>query len=263
MVIETMVIETTIITVDHEEVRELRLNRPPANALSPQLIVALREAVEGAPRDGARALVLSGAPGMFSAGLDVPLLLTLNRAEIAAVWLGLYALLRALASSPIPIAAAITGHAPAGGTVLPLFCDWRGMAEGDWKIGFSEVQVGLPLPPVIFAALKRQVGSRQAERLAAGGSLISVAEALTIGLVDEALPGERVVNRAVEWCRSLLALPPLAMAATRQKARSDLVGLFDQGLDREFDEVISNWWSDEAQTVLKRLADRLGKNRSG
>jgi Delta3-Delta2-enoyl-CoA isomerase len=120
--------------------------------------------VEGAPQDGARALVLSGAPGMFSTGLDVPLLLTLDRAAMAAVWRDFYALLRALASSSIPIAAAITGHAPAGGTVLPVFCDWRGMAQGDWKIGFSEVQVGLPLPPVIFAALKRQVGSRRAPR---------------------------------------------------------------------------------------------------
>jgi enoyl-CoA hydratase/carnithine racemase len=248
-----------IITLDHGAVRELRLNRPPANALSPQLIVALREAVEGAPQEGVRALVLSGASGMFSAGLDVPLLLTLDHAAMAALWRDLYALLRALASSSIPIAAAITGHAPAGGTVLPLFCDWRGMAQGDWKIGFSEVQVGLPLPPVIFGALKRQVGSRQAERLAAGGSLISVAEAVNIGLIDEALPGERVVDRAVEWCQSLLALPPQAMAATRKKARADLVGLFDQGLDRELDEVIASWWSDEAQSVLKGLAERLKK----
>ena len=253
--------DAMILPFDHAAVRELRLHRPPANALSPQLIVTLREAVERAPQDGVRALVLSGAPGMFSAGLDVPLLLTLDRAAMAGVWRDFYTLLRALASSPIPIAAAITGHAPAGGTVLPLFCDWRGLAQGEWKIGFSEVQVGLPLPPVIFAALKRQVGSRQAERLAAGGSLISVTEAVNIGLVDEALPGERVIQRAVEWCQSLLALPPHAMASTRSQARADLVGLFHPGLERELDEVIANWWSDEAQMVLKALAERLAKKR--
>jgi Delta3-Delta2-enoyl-CoA isomerase len=82
---------------------------------------------------------------------------------------------------------------------------------------------------------------------------------VNIGLVDEALPGERVVNRAVEWCQSLLALPPQAMATTRRRARADLVGLFDQGLDSELDEVIASWWSDEAQTVLKALAGRLAK----
>jgi enoyl-CoA hydratase/carnithine racemase len=250
-----------IITTDHSAVRELRLNRPPANALSPDLIVALKEAVENAPKDGARALVLSGAPGRFSGGLDVPLLLTLDRPAMARVWHDFYSLLHALACSSIPIAAAITGHGPAGGTVLALFCDWRGMAEGDWKMGFNEVQVGIPLPPVILGAMKRQVGSRQAERLGVGGLVISAAEAAELGLVDELIPLERVVDRAVQWCESLLALPPQAMSATRRKARADLCSLFDQDIDRELDEVIANWWSDEAQTVLRAVAARLTKKK--
>ena len=145
------------------------MNRPPANALTSELIVALRQAIEMAPQQGKRALVLSGTPGRFSGGLDIPVLLTLNRPEIAAVWRELYALLKALAASPIPIAAAITGHAPAGGTVLALFCDCRVMAAGDFKLGLNEVQVGLPLPPVILAALRRLIGPRQAERLAVSG----------------------------------------------------------------------------------------------
>jgi Delta3-Delta2-enoyl-CoA isomerase len=147
-----------ILTFDHGAIRELRLNRPPANALSPELILALRRAVESAPHDGVRALVLSGAPGRFCAGLDVPLLLTFDRPAMASLWRELYALMRALACSPIPIAAALTGHAPAGGTVLPLFCDWRVIAEGDFKMGLNEVQVGIPLPPAILAALRRLVG---------------------------------------------------------------------------------------------------------
>src|SRR5580704_6251140 len=194
-----------IVTTNHGAVRELQLNRLPANALSLGLIRALKEAVEAAPEDGARALVLSGLPGMFSAGLDVPLLVTLDRPAIAQVWRDFYSLLRALACSSIPVAAAINGHGPAGGTVLALFCDWRGMAEGNWKMGFNEVQVGIPLPPVILASLRRQVGARQAERLGTGGLVISGSEAGRIGLVDELVPLDRVVDRAIEWCRSLLA----------------------------------------------------------
>lgn len=63
--------------------------------------------------------------------------------------------MRALAYSSIPVAAAINGHGPGGGTVLALFFGWRGMAEGEWKMGFNEVEVGIPLPPVILSALKR------------------------------------------------------------------------------------------------------------
>jgi enoyl-CoA hydratase/carnithine racemase len=249
-----------IVITNHSAVREIRLNRPPANAFSPELIVTLKEAVEAAPKDGARALVLSGSPGRFSGGLDVPLLVTLDRPAMAKVWHDFYSLVRALACSPIPIAAAITGHGPAGGTVLALFCDWRGMAEGDWKMGLNEVQVGIPLPPVILGALKRQVGARQAERLGVGGLVISAAEAARLGLVDELVPLERVVDRAVEWCQSLLALPPQAMTATRRKARADLAGLFDH-VEDELAEVIANWWSDEAQSVLHAVAAKLTKKK--
>src|SRR5215218_9698812 len=130
-------------TFDHGPVRELRLDRPPANALSPELIAALRDAVEAAPGDGARALVISGSPRMFSGGLDVPLLVQLDRPAILATWRDFYAMIRALATSTIPVVAAITGHSPAGGAVISLFCDARIMTDGDFKIGLNEVQVGL------------------------------------------------------------------------------------------------------------------------
>jgi enoyl-CoA hydratase/carnithine racemase len=250
-----------ILTTDHGAVRELRLNRPPANAFSPELIVALKQAVEAAPQEGARALVLSGAPGRFSGGLDVPLLLRLDRAAIAALWGDFYGLLRGLALSPIPIAAAIAGHATAGGTVLPLFCDYRVAAQGDWKLGLNEVQVGLPLPPVIFAGLKRLVGVHQAERLAVGGLLISPDEAARIGLVDEVVPLDQVVSRALEWSRSLLALPVDAMAVTRRRARADLFEIFAKPLDSERDEAVANWWSAEAQTTLRVLVQRLAAKK--
>ena len=79
-------------------------------------------------------------------------------------------LLGSIAGSPIPIVAAITGHAPAGGTVLALFCDWRVMAEGDYKswtersAGWNSAAAGYP-----GVDCSRLVGLRQAERLAVSG----------------------------------------------------------------------------------------------
>lgn len=248
-------------TLDHGSIRELRLDRPPANALSPDLISALREAIESAPRDGARALVLSGSPRMFSGGLDVPHLIQLDRPAIAATWRDFYAMMRALATCPVPIAAAITGHAPAGGAVLALFCDFRVMSEGDFKIGLNEVPVGIPLPPVIFKAMRRVVGSRRAERLCVQGLLISGDEALRVGLVDELAAPERVVERAVEWCRSLLALPPRAMAATRNLARADLAALFAEETGAEVEGVLEDWFGEETQRTLRELLEKLAKRK--
>src|SRR5215471_17070912 len=234
-----------ILTFDHGRVWELRLDRPPVNALSTELLSRLRQAIEGSARDGARAIVISGAPGRFSAGLDLPLLLSLGEADMKVLWRELYSLLRAIATSPVPTVAAITGHAPAGGTVLGLFCDWRIMAEGDFKIGLNEVQVGIPLPPIILAGLRRLVGERRAESLAVSGALIPPAEALRVGLVDELAPVEQVVDRAIAWCNAMLALPPNAMTTTRLEARKDLGVLFASSLDPELEKVLASWWHRE------------------
>jgi enoyl-CoA hydratase/carnithine racemase len=248
-------------TLDHGPVRELRLDRPPANALSPELIAALRAGIESAPAEGARALVLSGSPRMFSGGLDVPVLIHLDRPAMSRVWRDFYAMMRALATSPIPVAAAITGHAPAGGAVISIFCDARIMAEGDFRIGLNEVQVGLFLPPVIFRAMRRLVGPRQAERLCVGGLMVPAAEALRVGLVDELVPQERVVERAVEWCQSLLALPPKAMAATRRFARADLAAFFEEGNEPEMEGVMDEWFSEETRRVMAEVAERLTRKK--
>jgi enoyl-CoA hydratase/carnithine racemase len=240
-------------------VRELRLNRPPVNALSPELIAALRQAIQTAASSGARAIILSGAPGRFSGGLDVPLLLGLDRPAMAALWRDFYALLGTIATSPIPIVAAITGHAPAGGTVLALFCDRRVMAEGDYKIGLNEAQVGIPIPPVIWAGARRLLGPRHAEQLAVSGVLLTSREALAVGLVDEVVPLDDVVIRARQWCERLLALPPEAMAGTRRLARADLVSVFEADLEPELQRVVAAWWSAETQATLRKLVERLGK----
>jgi 3,2-trans-enoyl-CoA isomerase len=250
-----------ILVTNHGTVRELRLNRPPVNALNMELLAGLRQAVEAAPQEAVQALILSGAPGKFSAGLDVPLLLGLDRTAMAALWRELYALLKALASSPIPIVAAITGHAPAGGTVLPLFCDWRVGAQGDFKLGLNEVKVGIVLPPMILAALRRQLGPRQAERLAVTGALISPQEALNIGLVDELVTDDRVVSRALEWCQAVLAVPAEAMAVTRRNARADLVGLCDN-VEPELEVVIEGWWRPQTQHALRTMVERLREKTS-
>ena len=246
-------------TIEHQAIRELRLDRPPANALSPDLILALRNAIQTAPAEGVQALILSGAPGRFSGGLDIPLLLGLDRPAMADLWRNFYGLLGAIAGSPVPIVAAITGHAPAGGTVLALFCDWRVMADGDYKIGLNEVQVGISLPPIILRGLQRLVGRRQAERLAVTGELLSSREAARLGLVDELASPEKVVDRALEVCQRLIALPAEAMTSTRREARADLVAIFETLQESEQQRVIEGWWSPSTQATLRALAERLGK----
>jgi enoyl-CoA hydratase/carnithine racemase len=246
----------------HDAILELRLARPPVNALNPALVATLRDAVIGAPGRGARAIVLSGNPGLFSAGLDVPSLLALDRAGMAAFWRDFIGLLGALGRSPLPIAAAITGHSPAGGAVLALFCDWRVMARAvepakPFRIGLNEVQVGLSVPWPIQFALRRLVGAHRAERMMVAGAMVDSEEALRTGFVDELTDVDQVVPRAHAWCRQHLALPQEAMAETRRMARSDLHEALDRAQNTSDDEFMARWFSDESQSVLKALVAKL------
>lgn len=245
--------------IDHGEVREIRLNRPPANAINPDLTEALSEALLAAA-DNAGAVVISGRPGMFSAGLDVPELMGLDRDQFHSYWQAFMTLLRNIARMPVPTVFAMTGHSPAGGAVMAIFGDYRIMPRGDFKTGLNEVQVGLVAPVAAYRALVRLTGPRLAERILVAGEMMTAERALEIGLVDElADDPEAVVARAIEWCEQHLALPRQAMLETRAMARADLHRIVeDDSADRAatFSE---GWFGEEAQATLGALVARLSK----
>lgn len=246
--------------IEHEHgIRELRLARPPVNALEPALVAALKAAIQSASEDRASALILSGSPGLFSAGLDIPALLPLNRDAMRVFWSDFFGVCAVLARSPIPVAAAITGHSPAGGAVLAIFCDYRVMARGEFRIGLNEVQVGLTVPDCIQAALRRLVGPYRAERLLVAGAMLDAHDALAAGLVDELTDVDHVVTRTLAWMEPLLKLPRRAMLATRALARADLARLFDDPDALPVEAFLDGWFAPEAQATLHALVERLRK----
>lgn len=241
----------------HDTLLELRLARPPANALDPNLIAALAAAVEGAAPAGARGIVLSGTPGMFTAGLDVPALLALDRPGIAQFWRKFFGLMRSIAAAPVPVVAAVTGHSPAGGTVLMIFADYRIVADGPWQIGLNEVAVGLPVPPVISLAYARLVGAARAEQLLARAELTDPHRALALGLVDRVTDAELVLSEARDYAQRLAAQPPGALRETRMACRRELYRAFDE-IDETFIARMTDvWFSDETQAAMAGLIARL------
>ncbi|SFW35688.1 MULTISPECIES: enoyl-CoA hydratase/isomerase family protein [Luteibacter] len=238
-------------------IHEIRMARPPVNALTIDLVRALREAITEAPANGARGIVVSGAQGMFSAGVDVPALLQCDRAGVEAFWNEFFALCGAIAVSSVPTVAAITGHSPAGGAVISLFFDYRVMAHGVYKIGLNEVQVGMSVPDPIQFAMRRIVGAYRAERLIVAGAMVDAEQAHAIGLVDELATVEQVVTRAVLWLNDLLKLPPNAMLRTRAMARADLVSVWGDTTNLLDPRFIDDFFADETQSVLHALVARL------
>lgn len=245
---------------DHGPVREIRLDRPPANAINDELVHAVVQALDAAAR-AAEAVVISGRPGMFSAGLDVPWMLGMEREQLYGCWRDFMAMTEAFARAPMPVAFALTGHAPAGGIVMALFGDYRVMADGRYKTGVNEVQVGLRLPRTLFLALARIIGAHRAERIAVSGEMMDARRALEIGLVDElAADPEATVARAIEWCEQHLALPRSPMLETRAMARASLHSLFDADQETEIESFVNAWFDQDSRRALHAMVDRLKRN---
>jgi enoyl-CoA hydratase/carnithine racemase len=241
----------------HGSVGELSLNKAPVNALNLELVVQLREAVESSA-EGNDALVISGKPGMFSAGLDVRELMTNSREQMTVFWQEFFLLLETVASSKVPVVAAINGHAPAGGAVLALFCDYRIMCKGSFVIGLNETAVGLLIPGVIRQALIRLVGSHRAERLIVSGTLMEPEQAYKSGLVDELADSpEMAVEAAINWCHKLLTLPSHAMLGNRSLMRQDLVKSWEQVDDNMINRAVSHWFRAETQAVMAEVIAKL------
>jgi enoyl-CoA hydratase/carnithine racemase len=252
-------------TFSSDGIVEIRLARAPVNALNPalceDLVAALADAVQG----GAQGIVLAGGAKVFSAGLDVPHLLSLgdDREALMSAWQGFFDAARAVAECPVPVVAAIGGHAPAGGCVLALCCDYRVMARSEdpakpFRIGLNETQVGLVVPIGILRLMQRVVGTYRAERLVVAGDMVEAERAERIGLVDELVPVDQVSARAREWLAQLLKLPQPVMRQTRAIARADLVAAL-QPEQIQLPKFIAAWSDPATQSALHALVARLGK----
>lgn len=258
-----MAIETLI----HDgDVVEIKLARPPVNALDPTLCNALRDAVEAAPGNGARAIVLSGGHGVFSAGLDVPYLFGLgdDRAGLMATWGAFFGACGAIARSPVPIVAAIDGHNPAGGCVLTLCADYRIMARAPedakpFRIGLNEVAVGLVAPEAVQYLMQRIVGYQRSERLLADGTMLTTDEAHTLGIIDEVCALGDAVPRALAWLQPRLKLPSAPLRHTREIARADLVSAITDPQRINLELFINCWFMPDTQAGLRAMLARIGK----
>lgn len=243
--------------INHGQVRELRLAKPPVNALNTEMVKLLTRAVREAETD-CGAIVLSGQDGIFSAGLDVVELMQLDRDGIRNFWAAFFELLKTVACSSIPIAVAVTGHSPAGGAVIFMMCDYRVMSRGEYLTGLNETRVGLIIPPVLQNAMARLVGPRIAEQMLVAGAMIGPEEAASTGFVDALETGyEATIQHAIKWCENLLTLPQISMLGNRANARAHFKEEFASHTTESVNSFVDTWFSDETQQVIGSLVGQL------
>jgi methylglutaconyl-CoA hydratase len=195
-------------------IARITLNRPEKrNALSTEMLVAVREALQRAADDSTvRLLLIQGAGVDFCAGLDLSEVL--NPAEdslVSARRLGeLYIAMR---RHPKPIVAAVKGRALGGGAGLATACDLILAAESA-QIGYPEVNIGF-IPAIVTTMLRRAVGERQAFELAVGGEPIRAQQAQAIGLINRVYPDAEFESAVEQYVSALAKKSATAMSLAK------------------------------------------------
>src|SRR6202140_1849046 len=208
--------KTLQLAVD-SEFATVTLNRADKrNAISYELVDDLIHALDEVKNSAARILILTGAGKAFCSGMDVEHLKGLigrtpeQNLEDSRTMVSLF---RSLYEFPKPTIAAVNGAAIAGGTGLALLCDFT-LAVPEAKFCYTEGRLGF-VPAIVSSFLLRQVGEKIARDLLLTGRIFEAPEALKMGLINEIVPPEKLLDRARELAAQLAESSPLSLFHTK------------------------------------------------
>jgi len=209
----------------------ITLTRPEKrNAISTEMIDELLGALADVQSSVARVAILTGEGKAFCSGMDLDELRAIasrSPAEHLEDSRRMARLFRTVYAFPKPIIAAVNGAALAGGCGLATLADFT-LAVPEAKFGYTEVRIGF-IPALVSVFLRRQLGEKRTRDLMLTGRIFNAAEAQTIGLVNEVVPPEDLMNAARRLAETLIASSPTSLARTKRL----LVQISEAELDRE------------------------------
>lgn len=241
-----------------DHIAVVQLNRPKAHAINMEMAQDLIEAIAKLTEaDWVQGVILTGSGNIFSAGLDIVELYGYDQDTLDRFLEAFHNLVVDLASFPKPLVAAINGHAPAGGCVFALCCDYRIMADGKFRIGLNEVPVGLVVPKPVMELARFAVGNRRAAQMTLNGLLMDPHEALSMGVIDDIAPAEDVIPRAEAKIDSWLAFSREAWLHTKKYAREPLLKALDMPMREGYGDLIREWWSPNSRAFVKKTIETM------
>jgi len=216
------------------DVATITLNRPEKrNAISAKMICELQTALDEIEKSHARVGVLTAAGKAFCAGMDLEMLAAIaehSPAENQEDSRRMAKMFRRIWSFSKPLIAAVNGAALAGGCAIATLCDFT-LAVPDSKFGYTEVKIGF-LPAIVSAFLTRQIGEKRSRDLLLTGRLVSAAEAKEIGLINEIVAAENLMNRTHELALDLIAASPSSLMRAKRLLTSAAAPSLDADLER-------------------------------
>ena len=216
----------------------LTLDRPPVNALETGFVRELTSAVEEASGQAA-GIVLTGAGRAFSAGVDTKAAATLDAGGQRAGVEAINSLVTTLFGLPVPVVAAVNGHALGGGLIVPLACDVLVVTRAESKLGLTEVVAGVPFPAAPLEVCRQRLSASVYNDLCLTGRVFGPEEALSLRIADELAEPDDLVPRAIEIAARLAGYP--SYARVKDQVRAAARAAIDEAVER--DPLLTGWLS--------------------
>lgn len=232
----------------------ITINRPEArNALNMDVFHALDEVLDGV--DDLRVLIITGQGNAFVAGADINELLSLDSRTGWSASRYQQSVFTKLERLRKPSIAALNGFALGGGLELALACTFR-LASSTAKLGFPEL--GLGIIPAFGGTLRlaRTVGYAKASELILFRTIIDATKACGLGLVNEVVEPERLMEKARQWAADLASLSPAAVALELELLDNAASRGLDEGLALESALASVAVASPEAKRLLGAFATK-------
>ena len=212
----------------------LHLDDGKANAIGYDALAAIDAAIASAERD-AKALVVAGRDGRFSAGFDLGVIGEGPQAARDLVAAGARTAMR-IYGATVPVVAACTGHALAFGAIMLLSSDLRLGADVSAKIGLNEVSIGMPLPIFAVELARNRLTPRHFTAATALATVYSPGGAVEVGYLDELAPPDGLMDAAVARAAMLGGyLRRRGFAQTRRTVRQAIIDHILETLDEDLE----------------------------
>ena len=232
----------------------IAMNRPKANTLNRAFVGELLEAFDLAEADeDVRAVIFTSlVPRFFSAGFDAMEVFTYDRRQMTDYLSAFGSLVYRILHFPKPVVGALPGHTVTGGAILALACDFRIMAEGNYRFAMNEIDLGVVLPASIFRMLSKAVGIPTARRMILSGAALTPSEGAALGLLTKAVDENDVQAAAVELAQLLASKPADTYLGLKRVILKD-IGLSDG----TFAPAVDPWFTPEALVQKEKIRASL------
>lgn len=223
---------TNVVAIEIEsQVATITIQNGKVNAISHQVIEEINKALDKA-QEAKAVVVITGKPGMLSAGYDLNVMRESTSAAMQLVEKG-STLSRRLLSFPFPVLVACPGHAVAKGAFLLLSADYRIGVEGNFKIGLNEVAIGMSMHDAGVELARGRLAPVFFNRSVILAEMVSPQDAIMLGFLDKVVSESEFLPTVNFIAQAMTKLDMKAHYNTKLKARADLLQRLDAAIEKD------------------------------